>query len=525
MNRQPDVEPVNASQEVFEAAGIDKSFGRIAVLRNVTFALCAGEIVAVMGANGAGKSTLMNIIAGALRPDAGVMRILGEVVSPHSPADAHAAGIAMVHQELHLVPEMSVAENILLGQRAGSNGVIADFDAMRQAASRVLTRLNSDLDPTRRVSTLRIAEQQIVELAKAMSRDARILILDEPTAALSEQDAKQLLAVLRALRQQGVTVLYISHRMDEVFQIADRLLVMRDGEVRLFEPATQVTPDQIIREMIGVEAAATQTAAPKPRGDILLRAKALHRPRAQGSVGLTSVSFEVGRGEIVGVAGLTGAGRTELLEIIAGACPMLWSGDMSLDGVTYRPRSPRDGIAAGVAYLTEDRKQTGLLLQESIEQNVALASLNRISPGGWMRAAAVRKQALDAIEQLAIAATGPNQQTGFLSGGNQQKVVVAKWLATRPLLLLLDEPTRGIDIGAKSSMYALLRRLSDQGLSVVVASSEWSELMALSHRIVVLQDGHVAGELLPQDYSQETLQRLTTPTQLGGASAHKRKSV
>lgn len=523
MNRQLDAEPANARQWAFEATGVSKSFGRATVLKNVTLALRPGEVVAVMGANGAGKSTLMNIIAGALRPDAGVTRVQGRDVTLRTPAEAHSVGIVMVHQELHLVPELSVAENIMLGQQVGLNGVVVSQDAIRQAASQVLVRLGSDLDPARRVSTLRVAEQQIVELAKAMSRRARVLILDEPTAALSEQDAKRLLTVLRTLREQGVAILYISHRMDEVFQIADRLFVMRDGEVCLFEEASKVTPEQVVKAMVGDEAARGQSRYSEPGKDIVLSVERLHRARGHGGVGLSDLSLDVRRGEIVGLAGLTGAGRTELLEVIAGACPANWSGRISLGGVEYKPRKPRDGINEGVAYVTEDRKQTGLLLQESILQNVALASLPRMSRGGWMKGAAMRAQAAAAIAKLGIAATSPDQQVSLLSGGNQQKVVIAKWLATTPRLLLLDEPTRGVDIGAKTAMYDLLKTLAGEGLSIIVASSEWSELMALSHRILALQDGRLAGQLFPRDYSEEALQRLVTPMRLGGLAADVRE--
>lgn len=495
---------------VLEARGLRKAFGPVEVLKDVSFDLKAGEILALMGVNGAGKSTLMNILSGVLRVDVGEIWLQGRRATFAAPVDAHQAGVAMVHQELHLVRELSIAENIFLGEEPRTRWGLIDRRAMNDGAQTLLRRLSSGRSPMTRVAELGVAEQQIVEIAKALARQARLLILDEPTAALSENETARLFEILRALQREGVSMIYVSHRLDEVEAIADRVVILRDGVKVTDAPTTSLTRPQMIRDMVGgdvAEAARDRHAAP---GDVLLRVRNLRRVRRGGQTALDRISFDLRRGEILGLAGLMGAGRTELLEVLAGACEDPWSGDVQLDGRPYRPRQPADAITDGVAFVTEDRKASGLVLQQSIAANTALATLEALSRGGLMREREVTALAQRSMTQLDIRAESPRQGVASLSGGNQQKVVLAKWLAVGPSLLLLDEPTRGVDVAAKAAIYRLLNGLTAAGLSVLLVSSDWAELMALSDRILVLQAGEPSAVLRPEAYAQSTLLDLAT---------------
>jgi len=476
---------------VLQARDLWKSFGANAVLQGVSLTLRPGQVLALMGLNGAGKSTLMNILCGAARADGGVLEICGEVVAFRRPADAHRAGLAMVHQELQLVPELSIAGNIFLGREPTRGAGLVDVRAMNAAAAEILARLGMTRDPGERVGDLSVAERQVVEIAKALATRARILILDEPTAALSATEAETLLALIRTLQEEGVGVILTSHRLDEVFAVATDILVLRDGRVVCDAPAAQVSRTELIRHMLGRDIQeSTASVAPQAEArPVVLDVETLARRGQGGRRSVDRVSFQLRQGEVLGVAGLMGAGRTELLEVIAGACPTAWMGRMTLDGEAFAPRTPQDAIAAGVAYVTEDRKATGLVLGQSIASNICLASLDRLSPLGWVSAARAAALSDEMMRRLSVRAAGPGQAVGELSGGNQQKVVMAKWLARRPQVLLLDEPTRGVDVGAKAALYGLIGELSDAGVATLLASSDWPELLALSDRILVLRDG------------------------------------
>ncbi|MGA0607384.1 sugar ABC transporter ATP-binding protein [Phenylobacterium sp. VNQ135] len=476
-----------------EAVDLRKSFGPTPVLRGVSLQLRPGEVLALMGLNGAGKSTLMNILCGAIRPDAGSLRVCGRELVMRGPADAHGAGLAMVHQELQLAPEMTIAENIFLGREPVRRGLI-DRRAMNAAARDLLARLGVSRAPSERVGSLSIGERQLVEIAKALATGARVLILDEPTAALSAAEADTLLNLVAGLRAEGAAFIFTSHRLDEVLAVASHILVLRDGRVVRDAPAGEVSRAELIRDMAGREIAEPDARGDRrdlavPGGEVRLEISDLARRGSGPRPKLEGVALRLHAGEVLGLAGLMGSGRTELLEVVAGVAGRDWSGDMRLRGGRYRPRDPRDAIAAGMAYVTEDRKATGLVLGGSIAGNIALGSLDRLSRLGWVSGGGEAKLAEEMMRRLSVRATGPGQCVGELSGGNQQKVVMAKWLARRPDLLLLDEPTRGVDVGAKSAFYGLLEELSAAGVATLLASSDWPELLALSHRILVLRDG------------------------------------
>ena len=498
---------------LLEAEGLSKSFGATAVLKGVSLSIRPGEVLALMGANGAGKSTLMNILAGVLQPDRGRILWRGEPLALSGPADAHRAGISMVHQELHLAPEMTVAENIFLGSEPLTRWGTINRTKMNEAAEVLLRRLSCSRPPTAKVGELRVAEQQLVEIAKALSHEARLLILDEPTAALSEREVADLLEVVRGLQREGVAIIYTSHRMEEVFGIASHVLVMRDGETVRWTTAEETSREALIRDMVGSDVAEFDRQA-RTHGEVVLSARGLRRRRADGMVVLDGVTLEARAGEVLGIGGLMGAGRTELLELLAGASTDPWAGEIDLEGKPYRPRSPADAIRRGIAFVTEDRKGNGLVLHESIRFNMALASLGELSSLGWLRRGGERTLVERFMHSLAVKATGPDQPAGSLSGGNQQKVVIGKWLATRPRLLLLDEPTRGVDVGAKAAFYELIDQLTAEGLAVILVSSDWMELMQLSDRILVLQAGRPAALLEPDQFSQERLLDHAMP---GGA--------
>jgi ribose transport system ATP-binding protein len=498
------------AEPLVEVSGVSRSFGEVRVLTDISFDIPAGEILAVMGENGAGKSTLMNILSGVLPADSGSVRLDGEPATFSTPREANDAGVVMVHQELNVVPDLSVAENIFLGtEPCGGLQYVRRAD-MEAGSKDVLARLASDLDPSARAGDLRVAEQQVIEIARALVRDARLLILDEPTAALSEKEAEQLFRILEELRREGLAIVYISHRMDEVFELADRLLVLRDGSVAADEPIDALDRKQVIRHMVGRDVEEFFSAQHVPGDDLVLSVSGLSRWRPGSGVrapviDLECIDFDVRGGEILGIAGLLGAGRTELLEILAGVCEDDWAGTVVLKDRDYRPSGPADAIRSGVAYITEDRKGNGLVLSRSVAENVALASLDSLQKMGWVRSPEVRKLARRSVSDLGIKASSIEQTVGHLSGGNQQKVVLAKWLATEPDLLLLDEPTRGIDVGAKAAIYDLMSACATDGIAQILVSSDWPELIALSDRILVLQDGRPAALLERDECTQECL--------------------
>ena len=467
-------------------------------LLGVDLDLRAGEVHAVVGENGAGKSTLMKIVAGVYRPDSGSIRLGGVPILNESPRQALERGISMIHQELNLAPNLSVAENVFLG-RAPTRGGLIDWRRLYADVEALADRLGIDLDVRARVDELSVARQQMVEIAKALSLDARVIIMDEPTSALTERETEALFDIIARLKSNGVAVVYISHRLDEIFRVADRVTVLRDGRLVGTLPIAQATQPQLIGMMVGRE---LTTLFPKESveiGDPVLEVRHLRRKGA-----LEDISFVLRRREILGLAGLVGAGRTELVRVLFGADP-LDGGEILLEGRPVRIRRPRDAIRLGMGFVTEDRKLQGLVLGMNVRENETLASLAQVSKLGFLNLGRERTLAARLVEQLGVRTPSVEQEVANLSGGNQQKVVIAKWLATRARILILDEPTRGIDVGAKAEVHALMSRLASQGVSILMISSELPEILGMSDRILVMRQGRLSGEFTRDQASQEAI--------------------
>jgi len=503
---------------VLAAERVTKSFAGVTALRDVDFDLRRGEVHALMGENGAGKSTLMKILAGVHSSDAGLVRIDGLPVAFTGVRDAEAAGVAIIHQELNLVPELSVAENIFLGREPLIAGLVIDRRRMIRAAARLLERLAVNIDPESRVASLRVGEQQLVEIAKALSLDARVLIMDEPTSALSSAECETLFKVVRQLTSDGVAIIYTSHRIDEVLELAHRVSVLRDGKRMLTAPIGELTRGAIISAMVGRELVASHRGATVNGAAVLsVRNLTLDMPGVHGwKRVLHGVNFDLSRGEILGIGGLLGSGRTEILESIFGATQGRPGGEIEIDGATAEINSPAEAYRLGLALVTEDRKTRGLHLAASIRSNVALPSVGALSRFGLRAFGRESALARDVVGRLSVRCAGIDQTVATLSGGNQQKVVIGKWLATEPRVLLLDEPTRGIDVGAKQEIYQLIFRLAEQGLGILVVSSELPELLLLSDRILVMCEGHQTGLLRRHEATEERIMRLAAP----GMAAH-----
>ncbi|WP_422047960.1 sugar ABC transporter ATP-binding protein [Shimia sp.] len=497
------------SKITMQLHGIGKSFSGVSVLRDVTLQISGGEIHTLMGENGAGKSTLVKIISGVQGQSFGTLEIDGQEVQFNSPAEANDNGIVIMHQELSLIPEMTVAQNVMLGQEPMIGGVMVDQRALRETAQNALKKFGFSLEVDTLVKDLRVGEQQLVEIARALLMDARLLIMDEPTSALSQAEADILMEVVRDLAQQGVAIVYISHRMDEVFEISDRVTVLRDGDMIGTTLAADTTPEELVQMMVGRSVEIKPVVRETPASAETVLAVRDLTAEAGGRKVLQDVSFDLRRGEVLGVGGLLGAGRTELLETIFGARGDTFSGEIVVHGESVRLSTPSDAVRHGLALITEDRKGNGLLLDRSIADNVILPLLPLKSRFGLLSKAQRDAEAQSAISRLRVAATGVEHVVGRLSGGNQQKVVIGKWLATGPSILLLDEPTRGIDIGAKDEIYDLIGQLADQGISVLFASSEIPEFMAVCDRMIVLCDGHVAGELTRDEMTVEAIKDLS----------------
>lgn len=468
--------------------GISKSFPGVRALDGVDLSLASGEVVAVMGENGAGKSTLMRILGGAHAADAGTIEIDGRPVPMATPLESRQAGVSVIYQEFNLIPGLTAAENIFLGQERTRLGFLAAA-AERRRAAELFALLGADIDLDAPCRSLTTAQQQLVEIAKALAFDTRILVMDEPSAALTAHEVARLLSLIRDLRSRGLGILYISHRLDEVLAIADRVAILRDGRNVGTLAIGDVTRRELIERMVGRELKNEFPPRRTNPGAVRLEVRGLRRGTAVRDVG-----FDVRRGEILGLAGLVGAGRTEAVRLLFGA-DAREAGEVRLDGVPLEIRSPQDAIAAGIGLLTEDRKLQGLVLGHSVRENFALPNLGWLSRNGFVQ----RRRELDELEghvrRLSIRLSGHEQRAGQLSGGNQQKVVLAKWLARACDVLVFDEPTRGIDAGAKYEIYVLLNDLAAQGKSIIMISSELPELLGLADRILVLHDGRVTGEI------------------------------
>jgi ribose transport system ATP-binding protein len=490
-----------------EMEGITKDFPGVHALADCRFDLRSGEVHALVGENGAGKSTLMKILAGVYHPDAGTIMFKGSAVTIPNTATAQRLGISMIHQELNLMPHLTVAQNIFIGRepRAGLP-LVLDERKLNDEAAALFDRLHLHLDPRRRVSALAVAQQQMVEIAKALSFNAAVLVMDEPTAALTETEIDELFRITRELRAQGVGIVHISHRLEELKQISDRVTVMRDGHVIDTLPTVEASIDRIISMMVGRTIFEEAPEIPeKADPEVVLEVRNLNQGRV-----IRDVSFSVHRGEIVGMAGLVGAGRTEVARAIFGADP-LDSGQVLVHGKLVRIRQPTDAVRHGIGYLSEDRKRYGLALGLDVETNIVLASLRRfVSRLGVVRAAQTRVTAARQVENLAIKTPSLSQKVRNLSGGTQQKVVVSKWLTADTEILFFDEPTRGIDVGAKSEIYHLLNDLAHEGKAIVMISSELPEILRMSHRILVMCEGRITGELMAGEATQEKVMTFAT---------------
>lgn len=491
--------------------GIDKKFPGVQALSKCRFELHAGEVHALVGENGAGKSTLMKILTGVYTKDGGKILYKGKEINISSPKMAQELGICMIHQEFNLIPHLTVAQNIFIGREAQKSiGFILDEREINKRTEELLKNMNLNIDPTTKVMNLTVAKQQMVEIAKALSYNSEVLIMDEPTGALTESEIEELFRIINQLRQKGVGIVYITHRMEEIKKIADRVTVLRDGQYIGTADVKDISIDQIIRMMVGREIYETsQISTSDDDGkEIVLEVKNLKR----GNV-IKDVSFKLRKGEILGIAGLIGSGRTEVARAIFGADP-LDSGEIYVKGKKVNIRSPKDAISHGIGYLSEDRKRYGLVLDMDVELNIVLASLERFKGLlGWIKRDKTKAESHMRVDELKIKTPGLQQQVKFLSGGNQQKVVIAKWLTRDSDILIFDEPTRGIDVGAKNEIYKLLNELARRGKSIIMISSELPEILRMSHRIIVMCEGRITGELSAAEATEERIMYYATKRQ------------
>ena len=496
---------MSAPTGILEMRGIDKSFPGVHALRAVDLEVLTGEIHGLVGENGAGKSTLIKILAGAYGRDAGEIRIGGEVVEAASPNEMIRRGVAVIYQEPSLAPHLSVAENIFMGRLPTRRFGVVDYRKLAEDTAVVAERLGLDIDPVAKVRTLSVARRQMVEIAKALSRDARLIVLDEPSAVLADAELEGLVTVMRRLAERGVAFIYISHRLNEVFRITDRVTVMKDGRVIATERTAEMDPDRLVRLMVGRDLGQIYgERADRPAGELALQVTGLTRAGV-----FEAIDLEVRAGEIVGIAGLAGSGRTEVLRAIHGADP-IDAGTIRVFGKDVAIGSPREAIALGIGLLTEDRKADGLLLLQAVGTNMTISRMDVVAPRGVIRALRERRIVDGYIKRLAIRTPGASARVRNLSGGNQQKVIFAKWLNAQCRILLIDEPTRGVDVGAKREIYALLRDLAARGTAIVMVSSELPEVIGVSDRIVVMREGRIAVALDAREATEERIMAHAT---------------
>jgi ribose transport system ATP-binding protein len=484
--------------------GITKAFGPVHVLEGVDFSVAGGEIHALMGENGAGKSTLLKILSGAYTPDAGEILIDGKAATLRSTNDATALGIAIIHQELNLIPQLSVMDNVFLGREITHFGVLERARMQSETAGWLAKVGAAHIDPGQEAGSLSIGRQQLVEIATALSLHAKVLIMDEPTASLTDREIETLFAIIKDLKAQGAAIVYVSHRLEEIFQICDRISVLRDGRFVGERAIPDTSFDEVVKMMVGRE-----LQERFPRRDNALGKVRLEVEELADESNISGIHFDVRAGEVLGVAGLIGAGRSEILKTIFGVNRRT-AGRVSLDGVAVSIASPGDAIAEGIGFVTEDRKQQGLVQGLSVRENATLVHLDQYAHAGIIDARAEHAAVLDLIEQLHIRTRDDELEVKALSGGNQQKVVFAKWLAKPPRVLLLDEPTRGVDVGGKAEIYHIINRLAAGGTAIVMVSSELPEVIAMSDRILVMREGHQAGIFDARKTNQEQLIKAAT---------------
>ncbi len=493
-----------SSSPLLEVSGLRKSFPGVLALRGVSLHLQKGEVLALIGENGAGKSTLMKILAGVQPADEGDFRVSGKKVSFRNVNDAMDKGIALIHQELNLCGNLDLAANVFLGREPTKAGLI-DESEMRRQTEKFLSQVGLNLPVDTLAGSIPIGKQQLVEIAKALSCNARVLIMDEPTSSLSQKETETLFEVVKNLRSKGISVIYISHRLGEVKELADRVTVFRDGENAGELMQDQIDHDNMVKLMVGRELSEFYDRQVHNPGKPVLSLKDLRCP----SYPQHPLSLEVSEGEIVGVAGLVGAGRTELLQTIFGVTPAL-GGSLEISGEAKEIRNPRAAISVGIALAPEDRKQHGLVLPMSVRENSSLPSLQRDASRGWLNENAERTVTQNAVKSMKIKTPNYEQMARFLSGGNQQKIVLGKWLAMSPKLLLLDEPTRGIDVGAKREIYKLMEKLAGEGMAILFVSSEMEEVLGMADRAYVMHEGQISGELSRDQLSEKAIMNLAT---------------
>jgi ribose transport system ATP-binding protein len=503
----------SGNRTILQARSICKDFPGVRALDNVNLDVYCGCVNAIVGENGAGKSTLMKILSGIYTEYEGRIVLNGEETSFRSAKDAQEKGIAIIHQELNLVPGLSVAENVFLGNEFTGRFGLLDYKKMQAETSRLLKKLAMDIDPAKPVSELRIGQQQVVEIAKALSCSARILIMDEPTSAVSDHEVEVLFDLVRSLTDQGVSIIYITHKLEELFQLGGFVTVLRDGKQIGSDSLAHLDQRDIVRMMVGRDIRDVSVKTEPKIGGELLRVEhiSLPHPSRPGDYSVHDISFSLKKGEVLGFYGLMGAGRTELFETVFGLHPDSSSGKMFLEGEELRITSPKDAVGAGIGFITENRKDEGLVSLMSVAGSISLASIHRIERFGFLSSRLERSMAEQYIRRLAIKTSSEHQAVETLSGGNQQKVVIAKWLATDPKILFLDEPTRGIDVNARNEIYLLIRELASSGLGIAVVSSELPEVMAVSDRIIVLSEGEYAGEFTKQQATEEKLVHAALP--------------
>ena len=490
---------------ILSMKGITKSFSGVAALKNAALDLKAGEVVALMGENGAGKSTLMKILTGIYSKDSGEIQYMGQEVCFKGPAESEEAGISIVHQELNMMNDLTVAQNLFIG-REEMNGFLIDDKKMNEKARELFKVLKIDINPAEKIGNLTVGKQQMVEIAKAISSKAKVIIFDEPTAALTDSEIEELFKVIRDLKKQGTGMVYISHRMDEINVISDRVIVMRDGEYVGTLITKECSKDDIIKLMVGRAIFGEPKTASNVAKDapVVLKCENLNRGKA-----VKDVSFELRKGEILGFSGLMGAGRTEVARLIFGADKKDF-GKIFINGKEVTINTPEDAVAHGIGYLSEDRKRYGLIVDKSVEENTVISSLNDFVKGIFIDKAKSKEVSKKYVESLKTKTPSVSQLVKKLSGGNQQKVVIAKWLVRNSDILIFDEPTRGIDVGAKSEIYALMEKLAKEGKSIIMISSELPEVLRMSDRVIVMCEGRITGILDIAEANQEVIMQSAT---------------
>ena len=487
-----------------EMRGIDKAFGSNQVLKDAGFELRDGEVHALMGENGAGKSTLMKILTGVYTRDKGTVLVDGQEVVYKTPQEAEKAGIVFIYQELNVLFDLTVEENLFMGKEITKGFGICNKKAMRAKAQEVMDRMGVNIPVNAVMSDLSVGQQQMVEICKALMVDAKVLIMDEPTAALTQSETEVLFEVINSLRAKGVSIVYISHRMEEIFELCDRITILRDGQYVGTENIKDITMDGVVQMMIGREIGERYPQRDVTLGEEVLRVEGLSHQKF-----FRDVNFSVRAGEVLGVSGLMGAGRTEIMQAIFGNLPTT-AGKVFIDGKEVSIKNPRQAIAAGIGFITEDRKTEGLLLEKSIAENIEITNLNKVSKNAVMSKKAGKELVQKGIDEFRIKCFNADHLCNNLSGGNQQKVVLAKWIYTDPKILILDEPTRGVDIGAKKEIYSVINDMAARGVAVIMVSSELPEVLGMSDRIMVVHEGHVTGIIDGKTADQEKVMTLAT---------------